>query len=268
MTSAPITLVENTGNGKLTARKKNYNFWTTYQPVGPSCPTSCWFHPYGDHKEEAKAAGLKPCYTLGYTTRKTVSPEKFKDAVYSVEELQILRRKFEIGFLMHSSGRKAIDGIRWSTGGDILHPQTGEVWTEFVDLILDIDDMALELGIPTIGFTAAWRMPGAERLRGHFHASCQSRQDVLDAVAAGWTFAYAIDKKRAAEEFAWLASMGITGVGCPEQTGKAESCADCGICARYNSYIHQGHPLEANYMRYRKRNKSISIPHNIVLFSH
>jgi hypothetical protein len=268
MPVSPITVVENTENGKLTDKNKNYNAITTYQQVGPTCPTSCWFHPESQHKDERIAAGLKPCYTLGYTVRRHVSAAKFAGAEYTAEELLLIRRNFGLKFLMHSAGRKAIDGIRWSTGGDILNPDTGEVWHEFVDLILDVNEMALSLGIPTFGFTAAWRMPGADRLRGHFHASCQSRQDVLDAAAAGWTFAYAIPKERLHQELAWLAENGLTAVACTEQTGKSSCCLSCGICFRHNTAIHQNHPLVDDYMKYRKRVKKIDIPFNLILFSH
>ena len=264
----PITLIENTQNSKLIGKSKHYNFWTTYQEVGPTCPTSCWFHPQSEHLAERKAAGLNGCYTLKGNMARHVSAAKFADAVHDGDEINKLRAEIGFKFLMHSSGRKGVDGIRWSTGGDILHPSSGEVWTEFVDLIIDSNDKALELGIPTFGFTAAWRMPGAEKLIGHFHASCQTAADVLDAVSRGWTVAYAVGKNKVDEATAFFKEHSIAGVFCPEQAGKVNSCADCGICARYNSYVHSEHPLEANYMRYRRKNKTINIPSSIILVTH
>jgi len=264
----PINLIEGTQNKKLIGNSANYNFLTTYQEVGPTCPTSCWFHPQSIHLAERKTAGLNGCYTLKGQMARHVSKAKFEEAVWDGNELNILRQDLGFKFLMHSSGRKAIDGIRWSTGGDILHPDTGEVWEEFVDLIIDADDKALELGIPTIGFTATWRMPGAQRLRGHFHASCQTDSEVLEAVAMGWTVAYAVPKTKVEDAQAFFKLHNVAGVFCPEQAGKADSCADCGICARYNSYVHKSHPLEANYMRFRRNNKTINIPSSIILANH
>jgi hypothetical protein len=264
----PINLIENTQNGKLKGDSVNYNFLTTYQEVGPTCPTTCWFHPQSVHFTERKELGLNACYTLKGQMARHVSKAKFANAVWDGNELNILRQDLGFKFLMHASGRKAIDGIRWSTGGDILHPDTGEVWDDFVDLIIDANDKALELGIPTIGFTATWRMPGAQRLRGHFHASCQSEADVLEAVAMGWTVAYAVPKGKVEEALAFFKLHGIDGCWCPEQAGKTDSCANCGICARYNSYVHKQHPLEPHFMRYRRKDRSINVPRSIVLVSH
>ena len=264
----PINLIEGTQNRKLIGESTNYNFLTTYQEVGPTCPTTCWFHPQSVHVTERKELGLNACYTLKGQMARHVSKAKFADAVWDGNELNILRQDLGFKFLMHASGRKAIDGIRWSTGGDILHPDTGEVWEEFVDLIIDADDKALELGIPTIGFTATWRMPGAQRLRGHFHASCQTEAEVLEAVSLGWTVAYAVHKDKVNDALSFFRTNNIKGTWCPEQAGKAKSCADCGICARYNSYVHKLHPLEANYMRFRHKNDTINIPWSIILVSH
>ena len=263
-----VSVVEGTTTSKLIDGSPYYYWLTTYTEVGPTCPVECWFHPVSVFKAEAKALKLKPCYTLHGHVKFNVVPKKFEGADYGEDAMIPVRHRFDHAFLLHRHGRKVIDGLRWQTGGDILHPETGRPWVAFIDLILSVTEEAVSLGIPVIGFTATWREPESQRLRGKFHASVQTIEDARLAISMGWTVAYAVPKDKVQSAVAELRALGVRVVFCPEQAGKARSCSDCGVCAVADSSRLHEVPFEERYMQYRKRFDRIDIPLSIVLSMH
>jgi hypothetical protein len=59
-------------------------------------------------------------------------------------------------------------------------------------------------------------------------ASCQTLEEVSDAHAAGYAPALVVTEH--AQETAYDLGDGFKGVPCPQQTGRAASCVDCGLC--------------------------------------
>lgn len=263
-----VTVVENTQNSKLIGKSKMYNWITTYTEVGPTCPTTCWFHPDSVFADDLKALKLKPCYTKRGHVRFSVAAEKFAGADVSDGALLPVREHFDRILMMHEAGRKTVDGIRFQTGGDILHPVTGQPWMEFIDLILYVINRCLVLGIPVIGFTATWRYPEVQVLRGKFHASVQTFADAQQAIDMGWTVAYAVGEQDVPMALGQLRSLNKKAVFCPEQAGKAASCSDCGICAVADASALDEVLYESKYMQYRKRFDTFDIPLSIVLKNH
>lgn len=263
-----VTVVENTGNTKLVGKSEMYNWLTTYTEVGPTCPVTCWFHPESIHADELKKLKLKACYTKRGHVSFSVAASKFAGADTSDGALIPVRERFDRILLMHEAGRKVVDGIRFQTGGDILHPVTGQPWMEFIDLILYVIERALPLGIPVIGFTATWRYPEVQVLRRKFHASVQTFADAKQAVEMGWTVAYAVGEKDVPQALSELRSLGQRAVYCPEQAGLTASCSDCGLCAVADSSVLNQVLYESRYMFYRKRYVGFDIPVSIVLKNH
>jgi hypothetical protein len=263
-----VTVVESTQNGKLVGKSEVYNWATTYTEVGPTCPRECWFHPDSIYADKLKALQLKACYTKRGHVSFSVAANKFAGADVSETAMIPIKAQFDRIFVMHQAGRKIVDGLRWQTGGDILHPITGEPWKEYIDLILYVTGRCVELGIPVIGFTATWRHPDVQVLRGKFHASVQTFQDAKYATDLGWTVAYAVKDILVPIAVEELRQLGQRAVFCPEQAGKATSCSDCGWCAVADSSKLHEVPGESKYMQYRKRFATIDIPGSIVLKNH
>jgi hypothetical protein len=266
----PVNVVQNSKNRKLSALKPTYNVVTTYTEVGPTCPHKCWFHPTGEYLEQAKALGLKLCYTKKGPTNFLVSAKAFQDADFTKLGIDDVARVFDGILTMHKYRRKHVDLIRWQTGGDLLHPWTGVIWDEFVDLILDVAAFSRPLGIPTIGFTATWRDPKVQRLKGFFHASVQTPDDAAHAIDLGWSVAYAVLEPLVPHAIKTIKELPtpLPVVYCPEQSGRAESCADCGLCCVVDPAAITPHPLEPKYMLYRRKVGEYLIPMNVVFKNH
>jgi hypothetical protein len=272
--NTPIKFVEHTDNGKLVGKKKKgvkrqpkkYSAATTYSPVGGTCPTTCWFHPSSDFKSQWPK-GWQPCYADVGHTRFSTRPEAFEGAAFDSTGLAIVRHRINMMLESHIVGDDIVDLFRWHTGGDILHPDTGEIWVEHVDLILEMAPKLSAAGIPLIGYTAAWRLDAAQPLKHLFLASVQTFEDAALAISMGWQVALAVLESQYEEAIAFLRSLGVTVVGCPEQHGKAASCAECGWCATIDpTKIHE-HKY-AKYMRFRKLLKMTGLPGSTVFIVH
>lgn len=263
-----VNVIESTKTSKLVGASKIFNVVATITPVGPTCPVTCWFHPNSLFKAEAKALGLKPCYTLKGKMSLHVRESKFEGADVGHEALLPVRAKLDYILQMHKMGRKVVDLIRWQTGGDILHPETGRPWVAFIDLILEVTAQATSMGIPVIGFTATWREPESQRLRGLFHASVQTLEDAALAISMGWTVAYAVLAKDVNQAVQDLRKLGVRAVFCPEQAEKTDSCCNCGICASAEVALFREVPFEVRYMMYRKKFEQAGIPLCVVFQMH
>ncbi len=261
---APIKFVENTGNTKLVGTKPvQYTAATTYSWVGPTCPTSCWFHPESVHRSRWPE-GFRACYaTKGHTAFQT-NANVFAESEYDASGLAVVRARIEGMILKHRAQDIVVDVFRWHTGGDILVPNEDRVWDAHVDLILWAAEECRINGIPFIGYTAAWRYPGAERLKDVFLASVQDEESAVEALNAGWTVAYGVLKEDAEAAVEWLRARGHKATMCPELAGKAKSCAECGLCAALDTERMHQHKL-ARYMLYRRKSKSVA-PEVMIVF--
>lgn len=56
-----------------------------------------------------------------------------------------------------------------------------------------LEGLARQAGLAVLSYTHQWRYAHAQHLKGRAMASCDTRQDVLDAVPAGWRAALHID---------------------------------------------------------------------------
>lgn len=294
-TPTPIKVTVGTANSKLVGsyipgtKLLKYVAMTTYSEVGPTCPTSCWYHPVSDRRAEWPV-GMKSCYATHGKTAFSTNAKAYEGATY--DDFGLLRVASRIDNMMssHAADDAIIDVIRWHTGGDVLYPNTGEVWDQHIDLILDTAHKATELGIPLIGYTAAWRLDGVQPLKDIFLASVQSREEAELAVSMGWQIAMSviigIKEKRLKQIIAgalptddevaelakfdetlqFMRSLGLTVIKCPEQWAKADSCAECGWCATLDPQRLRKH-TRSKYMLYRKRGKS-GLAGSVLFFVH
>ena len=265
--NTPIKLVVGTENSKLVGPiKGKYLAATTYGIVGPTCPTTCWFHPTSDRRDEWPA-GFQPCYATKNKTRFSTIPKAYEGATWDDAGIARVQARIDAMLIQHIAGDRIIDLFRWHTGGDILHPETGEVWSAHVDLIIGSAAKFADAGIPLIGYTAAWRLDGAQPLKSVFLASVQSYDEAQLAISMGWQVALAVVQDQYEEALAFLRSLGVKVIGCPEQLHKADSCAECGWCTTVDpNKIHE-HKY-AKYMRYRKNLKTAGLPGSTLFIVH
>jgi hypothetical protein len=253
-----LHVIENSQNGKLKG-KHDYNVITTYQQVGPTCPITCAFHP--DHPY---VVGIKPCYTLKGKTRFLVGHKAFELANYSKEEAEYIKNQFSLLLTKHKVGLRRVDGIRISTAGDLLNPNTKRPWVELLEVLKWLYIECEQLKIPVFGFTACWRFPELAWFKDKLQASVQDRDSLYLAKQMGWSTAYAVDKDDLYDEMQWLKQQGYKDPACPEQTGKTDCCLNCGLCATGD---WEPHPLIKEYMKYRNEKQSHQ-PMAIVLIQH
>ena len=261
----PVKFVAKSANDKLVG-SRDYHASTSYSPVGPSCPTTCWYHPESDFIH-LRPKGFKGCYAAKGRSAFSTRREAFAGADLDRAGLALVQSRIERALLAHVAGDEIIDIFRWHTGGDVLHPDSGDVWIDHVTLIVQTADRCLELGIPFIGYTACWRLADAQSLKDVFLASVQTFDDALEALAMGWQVALGVMPEDYEAALQFLRDHGARVSGCPEQHDKADSCAECGICAIIDpDKIHpHKYPL---YMRYRKFARTSGILSSVVFVNH
>ena len=238
---------------------------TTYSWVGPTCPTTCMYHP--ESVVENRPEGFKPCYATKGHVRFSTREQAYAGATYDGLGLERVRSRIETILSHHISGKKVYDLFRWHTGGDVLHPHTGEVWTEHVDLILDSATKFMDLGIPLIGFTACWQLEGAQKLKHVFLASVQTQEDAELAISMGWHVAYSVPETQYHQAVAFIRSLNEKVIGCPELMGKTPSCAQCGWCAYLDPERLHVHKV-GDYMLYRKKGKVVGLAGSTIFIMH
>lgn len=112
--------------------------------------------------------------------------------------------------------------VRFGASGDPA------IWPMALWAVLRAEAVAREL-VP-IGYTHQWRKPEAAHLRGQLMASCDTEQDVQDALAAGWFPALIVPIDHAGRAFD-LSAIGARGVVCPaQQPGSTVTCNTCRLC--------------------------------------
>jgi hypothetical protein len=267
MANTPIKLVVDSHNTKLVGPiKGKFTAGNTYSEVGPTCPTTCLFHPVSERKDEWPI-GFKSCYATKGHVRFSTTAKAYVGATYDGMGLLRVRARIDAMLSLHIAGDRLIDIFRWHTGGDILHPHTGEVWAEHVELIVDTASKFYDVGVPLIGFTACWRLDDAQALKKIFLASVQTKEDAVLALSMGWHVAWAVVTAEYAEALAFMRSLGEITIGCTEQTGKSASCAQCGWCAHLDPERIHVHKY-SDYMLYRKRNKIIGLAGSVLFIVH
>ena len=98
--------------------------------------------------------------------------------------------------------------------------------------------IAREVDLIPFGYTHAWRRFTGDdvarvRSTGYvMNASCESRDDVREAVALGMPTVIASDIVEEGETFTRPDGVTLRIVTCPAQTRDDVTCASCGLCAR------------------------------------
>ena len=196
-------VVAQSGNGKL-----GKNVFSTYRPVGVTCPSDCEFLDNG-------------CYAQKYHSdlsakHAPVDPERF-DAEMTLKALPIALGK-----------RKKPNLVRFHTSGDVLLNK--ELQNEYINVLVKWATIFMErIQIPVINYTHAWKMKGAEVLQNFSRASVHNVADAVKANAQGWHVAIAVEKDKIEQTKQELKNVGLHGVGCAFQTHGIQ-CEKCKLC--------------------------------------
>lgn len=197
--------------GQSQNKKLGYGVWSTYRKVGPTCPSSC------------KALKTKSCY-----------------AMYGNVRLHSERAGHEDG--ERSDGERLIEWVsklpRVYGGTLVRHHVSGDLYKQLEggEKVLDMDYLLAiadaHLHNPEIrgwGYThEAWRELPADILNlGNltFNASCDSLEEVDEAIALGWPAVTIVAEDAERHE----TPGGVRVVICPEQT-HGTPCSKCRLC--------------------------------------
>lgn len=185
---------------KSSNKKLGKGVSSTYREVGPTCPSSC------------KHYQSKSCYALwGHvgihqknSSRSDDDAESAYKFVKSLPENQSVRHHVSGDFMfMDSPDEKYIEGVLRA------HSERPDVrgWT----------------------YTHGWRQLSQEKMNSKnsltVNASCDSVDDLVDAVNAGWPATITVAEDQ--ENF----EIGQTKVViCPQQRSESVTCEACGLC--------------------------------------
>lgn len=209
---------------------KDNTFAATYNETGATCPTSCIFHPtagkYAQEKRNQYGRNTV-CYTNKGRTNWHQAVAGLVDAVKlrkSVADFLNLR------IAKNGKGNviaKKIVGMRWHVSGDIMHD--GVVSGDYVDAILWSIEKLRAVGVRSIGYTHAWYDDTAKKLQKYFMASCDTPEEVLQALDDGWMCTLLVDK----DNLPTPEQLGGSKLTiCPNQlTDGRVKCADCMLCS-------------------------------------
>lgn len=154
-------------------------------------------------------------------------------------------QQFGLGCYAHHGGpawaqasiwRAAAKGKDYSLGG-ALEKATRSARYVRLAVIGDpsaIDDTQLQAdeatirdaGLGVLSYTHFWNSRGAH-LKGRAMASCDTWEQVEDAVALGWRTAIHVDSL---EQLQGKTAEGTTYTLCPNQRPNARQCNECGLC--------------------------------------
>lgn len=196
-TLPPVRVIEDSQNRKLGRVSATYMSQST-------CPTSCPFFEKG-------------CYANG--GRMGIHTRRLNDSPIT-DIIQIAQ--------MEADGIRKLSGyrpLRLSVVGDHKTNESASL----------VADAALEYtgkhGQPVYTYTHAWR----EVKRSSWGvinvlASCENVQDVRQAIDDGYAAAMVVTEFE--KDTAYKIADDLTGIPCPEMTGKAETCEQCGLCMK------------------------------------
>ncbi len=94
-------------------------------------------------------------------------------------------------------------------------------------------DYVIEQGMSVVGYTHHWRDPANQWLRDHFMASCDTLEQVDEAIKMGWSAAVVTDQDWNSSDV--RASDGSPYMLCPaiasaRKAGTKLTCNDCRLC--------------------------------------
>lgn len=118
--------------------------------------------------------------------------------------------------------------------GDVVD-ESGEIDHAYIEAIADL---ATEADLVPFGYTHAWRKmtrDDVDRIAdaGYvMNASCETRDDVRQAIDLGMPVTIASDIVEDGETFTRPDGKTLRVVTCPAQTREGTTCASCGLCAK------------------------------------
>jgi hypothetical protein len=119
-------------------------------------------------------------------------------------------------------------GIRFGVVGDFLKAD-GTPDEEYIE---QTNETATALPWVAWGYTHAWRRLKASVFRYVVRASAQSKEEVEQAIAAGWRTVIVDPGPDAPDTLIGTKIAGQRVVQCPVTTGKTDSCESCLLCGR------------------------------------
>ena len=186
----------------------------TYRPM-TTCEPTCPFLPTGE---------IGGCYGTG---RIFALAQKYSRPWVSFDEL---RARLAKG--LKPSARFLRDRVV----GDVI-ADDGSVDHDYVGAIAAL---AHSFGLIPFGYSHAWRRFTREDIRrfqdiGYvMNASCETREDIREAINLGMPVTIASDHVDDGETFTAPDGSVRRIVTCPAQTRESVTCASCGLCARGN----------------------------------
>lgn len=211
-----IRAVEKSGNRKLGDCSAT---WVAQQtcPNGENGTVRCPFLPEPGTGEESESL----CYANQSFAGMTTSKLNTTDA--DAEEL----------------ARREAEGIRRLTGkrplrlhvvGDCSSATSARVVSKAAD------EYHAKAGMPVWTYTHAWQAVARENWgEVSVLASCQTVEETAEAMARGYAASMVV--KYHEKDTAYPLGGGITGIPCPEQTGRAKDCRSCGLCHRADKLL-------------------------------
>lgn len=193
--------------------KLGENAFTSYRPVGVTCPSDCRFLNNG-------------CYAQKSYTNITQRQSPYSAETFDANMVQVTDKHFSNG--------NTPSIVRWHTSGDIM--LNGVIQHDYVDMLIKWTAYFRNMQVAIINFTHAWKMAGAERVKSFTRASVHTVADAVNAVRDGWYVALACDAKDAERIKSELRQHDLVGVACANQiTNKRIKCADCKLCVTSGS---------------------------------
>ena len=199
--NSPVTVIEDSKNGKLTGRKKANKCSATYASQS-SCPTDCAFLNSGCYAETGNAS---------YTTRRLNAAEEtdpIKIAKIEAAEIGKLRGKYD---------------LRVHVVGDSRTNKSAEIVGQ---AMVDYENKS---GKSAWTYTHAWKRVKASSWRGaNAIASCETPEDVQRAHKLGYATSIVVDKLEDKSGKVYRKD-GIKYLPCLKES-RGIPCVECGIC--------------------------------------
>lgn len=196
MSGTPVMAIELSQNRKLGYVSSTYASQVT-------CPESCPFRNAGCYAESGRMAL--------HTRRLNNSPVD--------DFIEVAEREAEA--IRKLSGRFP---LRLHVVGDCKTEAAARIVSKAAD------EHTSKRGQPVWTYTHAHDVPREAWGNVSVLRSCESISQVEEALDAGYAAAMVVPQFR--QDTAYEVGPGLIGIPCPEMTGRAESCEECGLCMR------------------------------------
>lgn len=193
---SPVKAIELSQNRKL-----GYVSSTYASQV--SCPESCPFRNAGCYAENGRMA---------------LHTRKLNDSPVS-DYIEVAEA--EAAAIRTLSGRFP---LRLHVVGDCKTKEAAEIVSKAAD------EHRAKRGQPAWSYTHAHDVPREAWGNVSILRSCESAEQVEQAFEAGYAAAMVVPEFK--KDSAYEVAPGLTGIPCPEMTGRAQSCEECGLCMR------------------------------------